>query len=228
MLTHRSFLLSPETILHPGAATRPTPSPKNTPRATPSTAHVKVTMPRQGHASTSRFGERAEDQRERNALPPSSWVEGLPPLGITEKPGDPSITTHRYTTHHHKPPRATPPSSTPAPRRRVSPPSPYEDSGSGEPSGDDDEEGSAVTEASGAEPVGKSTSSLHFPECRRCCCLCKRGQPGLMSCRRVSKYVVDLNTFFFFFAVVFTGITVITLSALSFHSCDYSMLEICI
>ncbi|KAG9332758.1 hypothetical protein JZ751_014857 [Albula glossodonta] len=141
-----------ETILHHGPATRPTPSP-TTPRATPSTAHVKVTMPRHGHTTTSRFGERAEDSRDKNALPPS-WVEGLPPPRATEKAGNPSsITTHRPTTHN-KPPRTTPPpaSSAPSPAQ-VSPPSPFEDSGSGAPSGDDEEEGSGMMEASGEEPV---------------------------------------------------------------------------
>ncbi|KAG7472748.1 hypothetical protein MATL_G00112170 [Megalops atlanticus] len=151
-----------ETILHPGPAARPTPSP-TTPRATPSTAHVKVTPPRHGHTATSRSGERAEDQRDsKNALPPS-WVEAAPPSRTVERPGKPSIPTHHPTTHH-KPPRTTPPppSSTPRPNQAI-PPSLYEDSGSGEPSGDDDEEGSAVMEASGEEPVEPAATAAAPP-----------------------------------------------------------------
>ncbi|KAJ8257706.1 hypothetical protein GJAV_G00188820 [Gymnothorax javanicus] len=120
-------------------------------------------MPRHGHTSTSRFGERAEDQRERNALPPS-WVEGPWARGVTEKPGNPSITTHHRSTPHHKLPRTTPPPSGSAPSQ-ASPSSPYEDSGSGEPSGDDDddEEGSAVLEASGEEPVEPAAAPTTAP-----------------------------------------------------------------
>nr|XP_023651627.1 agrin-like isoform X4 [Paramormyrops kingsleyae] len=88
-----------------------------------------------------------EDADEQN----NQAVEALPPQLAEATPGTLPLPTHPTTTQH-QPRRATPPGS-----GHVSTPTLYEDSGSGQASGDD-EEGSAAMEASGEVPAAESTA----------------------------------------------------------------------
>lgn len=120
----------------PEQGNKPTPL-AITPPATP-TAPVKVTPTHHGLTTTPSDYD-AEDGT-------NTLVEGAPPALESSE----TYPTHRPPTTPHHPPRSPSPSSG------------FEDSGSGEPSGDDDTEGSTV-EASGDEPVGNIDISLHFP-----------------------------------------------------------------
>ncbi|XP_069039939.1 agrin isoform X5 [Lepisosteus oculatus] len=88
-----------------------------------------------------------------------SVLEALPPAPL---PTDAPATGQGAATTPLPPPSTTPP---PAPAL------PFEDSGSGEPSGDDEAEGSAPPDASGDEPVepAESTTALPAPEDRSSC-----------------------------------------------------------
>lgn len=108
-----------------------------TPHATP-TAPVKVTPTHHGLTTTPfDYGEEDDTNPKLEVAPPA--LDSSTPFP-----------THSPPTTPHHPPRSPSPSSG------------FEDSGSGEPSGDDDTEGSTV-EASGDEPVGNIDLSLHFP-----------------------------------------------------------------
>ncbi|XP_037397457.1 agrin isoform X6 [Pygocentrus nattereri] len=107
-----------------------------TPRATPPTAHVKVTSPRHGLTTTSSDYE--EDYEENIVV--QSEIEKFH-----------TSFTHSFTIPHYTP-RTPPPTSSLG----------FEDSGSGEPSGDDDLEGSGM-EASGDEPVGPTVAATTVP-----------------------------------------------------------------
>ncbi|XP_066528464.1 agrin [Hoplias malabaricus] len=122
-----------ESISEPGV--KPTTFPI-TPRATPPTAHVKITTPSHGLTTT------PSDYDEENDI---NLVEALPSKL-------PPVFTHSFTTPH-SPPRTPSPTSSPG----------FEDSGSGEPSGDDDIDGSAM-EASGEEPVGPIVEATIEPK----------------------------------------------------------------
>uniref|UniRef100_A0A8C9VEY1 Agrin n=1 Tax=Scleropages formosus TaxID=113540 RepID=A0A8C9VEY1_SCLFO len=111
------------TILHLGPAVRNTPSPATLPHVTPSTAHVKTTKPSPRHITT----------------------PGVPPDGAVDGPGTLPIPTLPPTVHQQLP-HTTPPGPS-----HTNSPAPYEDSGSGEPSGDDEEEASGILETSGDE-----------------------------------------------------------------------------
>lgn len=76
-------------------------------------------------------------------------VEALPPQSAEATPGTLPLPTHPTTTQHRPRHAQAPPGS-----GHVSTPSLYEDSGSGQASGDD-EEGSTAMEASGEVPAGK-------------------------------------------------------------------------
>ncbi|KAI5612251.1 agrin isoform X10 [Silurus asotus] len=108
-----------------------------TPHATP-TAPVKVTPTHHGLTTTPFDYDETEADK--------SVVEGSPPALESSTP----FPTHSPTTTPHYPPRSPSPSSG------------FEDSGSGEPSGDDDTEGSTL-EASGDEPVGTTVAATTFP-----------------------------------------------------------------
>uniref|UniRef100_A0A8B9J756 Agrin n=1 Tax=Astyanax mexicanus TaxID=7994 RepID=A0A8B9J756_ASTMX len=123
-----------ESISEPGV--KPTTLPIT---ALPPTAHVKVTAPSHDLTTPFDYVEEFED---------NSNLESLPGLKIFPTP---STTAHSLTTPHH-PPRTTPPTSSPG----------FEDSGSGEPSGDDDMESSGM-EASGEEPVGPTVAVTTTP-----------------------------------------------------------------
>ncbi|XP_049318969.1 agrin isoform X4 [Astyanax mexicanus] len=123
-----------ESISEPGV--KPTTLPIT---ALPPTAHVKVTAPSHDLTTPFDYVEEFED---------NSNLESLPNLKIFPTP---STTAHSLTTPHH-PPRTTPPTSSPG----------FEDSGSGEPSGDDDMESSGM-EASGEEPVGPTVAVTTTP-----------------------------------------------------------------
>uniref|UniRef100_A0A8B9HAT5 Agrin n=1 Tax=Astyanax mexicanus TaxID=7994 RepID=A0A8B9HAT5_ASTMX len=120
-------------VKHLGQCTGETPTTLPI-TALPPTAHVKVTAPSHDLTTPFDYVEEFED---------NSNLESLPGLKIFPTP---STTAHSLTTPHH-PPRTTPPTSSPG----------FEDSGSGEPSGDDDMESSGM-EASGEEPVAVTTT----------------------------------------------------------------------
>ncbi|CAB1336887.1 unnamed protein product, partial [Coregonus sp. 'balchen'] len=156
-ITVEHFGQCTESITEP--AGRPTPYPP-TPRSkatTPSTSHVRLTSPRHG---TSR-SPWDDDETEG---PPASFVEALPPPMDTER----ALTTNRpVTTPHHTPHSTT--TRLPSHTSPGSSPAAFEDSGSGEPSGDDqveeEEEGSGVRvlEASGEEPVDPTAAATTIP-----------------------------------------------------------------
>ncbi|XP_073794674.1 agrin isoform X10 [Danio rerio] len=112
---------------------KPTPFP-TTHRTTPPTAHVKVTKQRHGHRTTT---------------PDSYVVEAMPPprLDGARKFSSP-FTTHRPTTPYK-------------PLRTSSPPLDFDESGSGEPSGDD--EMVSGMEESGEEPLGTTVATTTLP-----------------------------------------------------------------
>nr|XP_023685478.1 agrin-like isoform X3 [Paramormyrops kingsleyae] len=117
------------------------------PRSTPFTAH---TTSLHGPTTTSPFDDpdvtAAVDEEAQSRF----YVEALPPVTVSEGPSTPAITSRRPSTHH-KPPRTTSSPTTSSPGTFSS--TLYEDSGSGEPSGDDEAESSAMLEASGEDPV---------------------------------------------------------------------------
>lgn len=82
-------------------------------------------------------------------------VEALPPPRVLQDE-KPSISPYTHEPSTPYKPTHTPSSSLGS--RRFS----FEESGSGEPSGDDDMEGSGV-EASGDEPLGNADHSIHSP-----------------------------------------------------------------
>ncbi|CAB1329551.1 unnamed protein product [Coregonus sp. 'balchen'] len=160
-ITVERFGQCTESIIEP--AGRPTPYPPTSHAAstTPSTAHVRLTSPHHG-TSLSPWDD---DLTER---PPASFVEALPPPMATES----ALTTNRPVTTPHHPPHSTTP-HLPGHTSPGSSPTAFEDSGSGEPSGDDqveeeeenEEEGSAfgVPEASGEEPVDPTAAATTIP-----------------------------------------------------------------
>ncbi|XP_053339274.1 agrin [Clarias gariepinus] len=131
-----------ESISKPGV--KPTPL-AITPHATP-TVPVKVTPTHHG-LTTTPFDYDEEDNS-------NTLLEVIPPALESSTP----IPTHSPPTTPHHPPRSPSPSSG------------FEDSGSGEPSGDDDTEGSTV-EASGDEPIGPTVAATTLPtgEARSSC-----------------------------------------------------------
>ncbi|XP_053542529.1 agrin isoform X2 [Ictalurus punctatus] len=133
-ITVKHFGQCTESISDPGV--KPTPL-AITPHATP-TAPVKVTPTHHGLTTT------PFDYDEEDATKP--LLEFAPPALESSTP----FPTHSPPTTPHHPPRSPSPSSG------------FEDSGSGEPSGDDDTEGSAV-EASGDEPVGPTVAATTLP-----------------------------------------------------------------
>lgn len=135
LLTHQSIpAFLPESISEPGV--KPT-TLLITPRATPPTAHRKITSPHHGLTTTPfDYEEEFIENNQVNAVPDHQKLS--PPFTVQ------SLTTPHY------PPRTPSPTSSPG----------FEDSGSGEPSGDDDMEGSGM-EASGEEPIGNA--ALLFP-----------------------------------------------------------------
>ncbi|TRZ02482.1 hypothetical protein DNTS_030304 [Danionella cerebrum] len=112
---------------------KPTPSP-TTHRATPPSAQVKVTKQRHGHSTTPSFGG---DQD-------TFVVEALPPPRLENPP-----TFHNPFTTPAKPPHTPSPSLD------------FEESGSGEPSGD--EEMVSGMEESGEEPLGTTVATTTLP-----------------------------------------------------------------
>ncbi|XP_076133453.1 agrin [Alosa pseudoharengus] len=164
------------TVRHPGQCTeliseltvRPTTLPTS-----PPTAHTTTTNAATTTAATT-MADYDIDTEE-----PGSIVEALPPIQrVTTAAG---FTTLRpTTTHHHQPAHSTTPSSddgattTTAAAGSTTRPSvaTFEESGSGQPSGDDEDEGSTATEASGeAEPVGPTAvvTTMPPPEERSSC-----------------------------------------------------------
>ncbi|XP_036802655.1 agrin isoform X5 [Oncorhynchus mykiss] len=144
-----------ESITEP--ASRPTPYPP-TPRAKATTpSHVRLTSPRHGTS----YSPWDDDETEG---PLASFVEALPPPMSTERP---LPTNHPVITPHHPPHSTTP--RLPSHTSPGSSPTAFEDSGSGEPSGDDQveevEEGSGVRvlEASGEEPVDPTAAATTIP-----------------------------------------------------------------
>ncbi|XP_076874473.1 agrin [Brachyhypopomus gauderio] len=117
-----------------------------TPRTTPPTAHVKVTPLRFTTTPPSDYSEDYDEEPKVEALPPA------------RDPSSP-FTTHSPTTPHHPPTRTPPPTSSHA----------FEDSGSGEPSGDDDTEGSGM-ESSGDESVGPTVAATTVSPVERTSC----------------------------------------------------------
>lgn len=172
-LSSPSFLPHAESIIEP--AGRPTlyPPTSHAAATTPSTAHVRLKSP---HYDTS-LSPWDDDQTDGST---ASFVDALPPPMVTES----ALTTNRPVTTPRHPPHST----TPRLLGHTSPgssPTAFEDSGSGEPSGDDQvaeeeengEDGSAgVLEASGEEPVGKS-KLFHFIT-HKAALLEVRGQSG--------------------------------------------------
>uniref|UniRef100_A0A4W4G296 Agrin n=1 Tax=Electrophorus electricus TaxID=8005 RepID=A0A4W4G296_ELEEL len=136
-----------ESIPEPGV--KPTPLPI-TPRATPPTTHVKVTQhTRQGHGVTT-TPTSIYDKNDNDG----TKVEALPPSRIPSTPPAP-----------HSPITSPNPPHTPSPTSSPG----FEDSGSGEPSGDDDMEDSGM-EASGDVSVGVDVAGTTLSPVERTSC----------------------------------------------------------
>ncbi|XP_051947304.1 agrin-like isoform X2 [Xyrauchen texanus] len=129
-------------------AAKPTPFP-TTPRTTPPTAHVKITN--QGYGLTTTFTTTASILEDVDRFA----VEALPPPRLVEA----EMTTISFTKHHLTTPSKPPHASSPP---LGSSHGLEEDSGSGEPSGDYDMEGSGM-EASGEEPFGTTVATTTLP-----------------------------------------------------------------
>ncbi|KAG9353148.1 hypothetical protein JZ751_017724 [Albula glossodonta] len=142
------------TIPYPVPVASPTPSP-TTPQASPPIHRTKLNTPPQGH--TTREMD-AVDIRE-------GYVEAVPPTNI-KSPSTPSAVTTHLPTTHLKPSRTTPPPPDPTPGPSPTTTSISEESGSGDPSGDD--EGSAE-KGSGEEPPEPASYVTTTPQYRSSC-----------------------------------------------------------
>ncbi|XP_031649944.1 agrin isoform X3 [Oncorhynchus kisutch] len=159
-ITVERFGQCTESIIEPAGRSTPYPPASHAAATTPSTAHVRLTSPHYG-ASLSPWDD------DQMGLP-ASFVEALPPPMATES----VLTTNRPVTTPRHPPHSTTP-HLPGHTSPGSSPTAFEDSGSGEPSGDDqvaeeeenEEEGSAfgVLEASGEEPVDPTAAATTIP-----------------------------------------------------------------
>ncbi|XP_057175887.1 agrin isoform X3 [Triplophysa rosa] len=129
-------------------AAKPTHFP-NTPHTTPPSAYVKITSQDHGHTTTFTTAPSFLEELD------SSVVEALPPPRVSQEE-KPSISPYTHEPSTPYKPTNTPSSSLGS--RRFS----FEESGSGEPSGDDDMEGSGV-EASGDEPLGTTVATTTLP-----------------------------------------------------------------
>ncbi|XP_052397370.1 agrin isoform X3 [Carassius gibelio] len=120
---------------------KPTPFP-TTHRSTPPTAHVKITKQRHGHTTTT-----------TSSIVDSFLVEALPsPKTVEAGMFSSSFTTHRPTTLNKQPRTSSPLlDSTPY----------FDESGSGEPSGD--EERMSGMEESGEGPLGSTVATTTLP-----------------------------------------------------------------
>ncbi|XP_056589728.1 agrin isoform X3 [Triplophysa dalaica] len=127
---------------------KPTHFP-NTPRTPPPSAYVKITSQDHGHTTTFTTAPSFLEEQD------SSVVEALPPPRVLQDE-KPSISPYTHEPSTPYKPTHTPSSSLGS--RRFS----FEESGSGEPSGDDDMEGSGV-EASGDEPLGTTVATTTLP-----------------------------------------------------------------
>ncbi|XP_051515917.1 agrin-like isoform X3 [Myxocyprinus asiaticus] len=129
-------------------AAKPTPFP-TTPRTTPPTAHVKITN--QGYGFTTTFTTTTSILEDEDSI----GLEALPHPWVEEAEN----TSSSFTKHHLTTPSKPPHASSPPPGSSHGL---EEDSGSGEPSGEDDMEGSGM-EASGEEPLGTTVATTTLP-----------------------------------------------------------------